>query len=446
MISTFLNTVNARLGRYFPEQRIYLKTESDMRYVRLTPFAQISATTILAFLFLWLLFSTTIVLIEATQSSGERDQSGRQQRLFEQRLSALSQDLNLRTNEAVSAQKRFNKALAQVSQMQTNLLASDDQLREFETGIDVIQNTLRRAIKERDAARAETKDIKAKVKGPKGVKRSIQEIADDAQDSLYYMAEALESAALNTGTLENEIASAEEMIANLEHVQAGTNLRNELILARLEEAVELSTEPLRNMFSAVGLDADVLLDQVRDGYLGQGGPLISPALEKLGDTQDGLINRAQLIVNGFDTLNLYAIAIQNIPFGIPLQNKYRLTSSFGIRTDPKEGGKRMHEGTDFASGYGAPIYAPADGNIIYANWESGYGRLIKISHKFGIETRYGHLSQLRVKVGQKVSRGERIGDMGNSGRSTGTHLHYEVRMNGTPVNPMTFIRAAKNVF
>ena len=90
MISAFLNTVNARLGRYFPEQRIYLKTESDMRYVRLTPFAQISATTILAFLFLWLLFSTTIVLIEATQSSGERDQSGRQQRLFEQRLSTLS--------------------------------------------------------------------------------------------------------------------------------------------------------------------------------------------------------------------------------------------------------------------------------------------------------------------------------------------------------------------
>ena len=417
-----------------------------MRYVRLTPFAQISATAILAFLFLWLLFSTTIVLIEATQSSGERDQSGRQQRLFEQRLSALSQDLHLRTNEAVSAQKRFNKALAQVSQMQTTLLASDDQLRELETGIDVLQNTLRRAIKERDAARAETKDIKAKVKGPKGVKRSIQEIADDAQDSLYYMAEALESAALNTGTLEDEIASAEEMIANLEHVQAGTNLRNELILARLEEAVELSTEPLRNMFSAVGLDADVLLDQVRDGYLGQGGPLISPALEKLGDTQDGLINRAQLIVNGFDTLNLYAIAIKNIPFGIPLQNKYRLTSSFGIRTDPKEGGKRMHEGTDFASGYGAPLYAPADGIIIYANWESGYGRLIKISHKFGIETRYGHLSQLRVKVGQKVSRGERIGDMGNSGRSTGTHLHYEVRMNGKPVNPMTFIRAAKNVF
>ena len=446
MISKFFNMVNERLGRYFPEKRIYLKTESDMRYVRLTPFAQISATAILAFLFLWLLFSTTIVLIEATQSSGERDQSDRQEQFFGQRLSALSQDRNLRANEAISAQKQFNNALVHISQMQTTFFASENQLRDLETSIDILQNTLRRAIKERDAARAETKDIKAKLKGPKGFKRSIQEIADDAQDSLYYMAEALENAALNAGILEDKIASAEEMIANLEHIQAGTNLRNELIFARLEEAIELSTEPLRNMFSAVGLDADVLLDKVRDEYLGQGGPLISPALEKLGDTQDGLINRAQLIVNGFDALNLYAIAIQNIPFGIPLQNKYRLTSSFGIRTDPKEGGKRMHEGTDFASSYGTPLYAPADGIIIHANWESGYGRLIKISHKFGIETRYGHLSQLRVKNGQKVSRGERIGDMGNSGRSTGTHLHYEVRLNGKPVNPMTFIRAAKNVF
>ena len=81
-----------------------------------------------------------------------------------------------------------------------------------------------------------------------------------------------------------------------------------------------------------------------------------------------------------------------------------------------------------------------------AGWENGYGRLIKIKHQFGVETRYGHLSQIRVEVGQRVSRGDRIGDMGNSGRSTGTHLHYEVRLGGTAVNPMTFIKAAKNVF
>ena len=84
--------------------------------------------------------------------------------------------------------------------------------------------------------------------------------------------------------------------------------------------------------------------------------------------------------------------------------------------------------------------------VTFAGRQSGYGNLIKIKHEFGIETRYAHLSRIRVKVGQRVSRGDRIGDMGNTGRSTGTHLHYEVRVGGKAVNPMTYIKAARNVF
>jgi murein DD-endopeptidase MepM/ murein hydrolase activator NlpD len=106
----------------------------------------------------------------------------------------------------------------------------------------------------------------------------------------------------------------------------------------------------------------------------------------------------------------------------------------------------MHEGQDLAGAHGSPIYTTADGVVTYAGWESGYGRLIKIRHDFGIETRYGHLSQIGVNVGERVSRGEHIGAMGNTGRSTGTHLHYEVRLSGTAVNPMTYIKAARDVF
>jgi murein DD-endopeptidase MepM/ murein hydrolase activator NlpD len=84
--------------------------------------------------------------------------------------------------------------------------------------------------------------------------------------------------------------------------------------------------------------------------------------------------------------------------------------------------------------------------VTKAGWSSGYGRLVTIQHAFGIETKYAHNSNLRVKVGQRVSRGDHIADMGNTGRSTGTHLHYEVRVNGKPVNPMIYIKAARNVF
>ena len=83
--------------------------------------------------------------------------------------------------------------------------------------------------------------------------------------------------------------------------------------------------------------------------------------------------------------------------------------------------------------------------MVFAGRQSGYGNIVKIRHDFGIETRYAHLSRIRVEVGQRVSRGEHIGDMGNTGRSTGTHLHYEVRVNGRPVDPMTYIEAARDV-
>ena len=156
--------------------------------------------------------------------------------------------------------------------------------------------------------------------------------------------------------------------------------------------------------------------------------------------------RANRLLNQMDRLNLYRIAAEKAPFANPVKNAFRFTSQFGYRRDPKTGGRRMHKGVDFAAGMGTPLYATADGVVIHAGWSSGYGRLVKIQHEFGIETRYAHLAKIRVKEGQRVSRGELIGDMGNSGRSTGTHLHYEVRVNGRAVNPMTFIKAGRDVF
>jgi len=147
-----------------------------------------------------------------------------------------------------------------------------------------------------------------------------------------------------------------------------------------------------------------------------------------------------------DQLNLYRIAAQKAPFATPVKSAFRFTSPFGPRRDPKTGGRRMHNGVDFAAKSGTPLYATADGVVTHAGWQSGYGRLVKIQHEFGIETRYAHLSRLRVKVGERVSRGDRIGDMGASGRVTGVHLHYEVRVGGKAVNPMIYIKAANDVF
>ncbi len=116
------------------------------------------------------------------------------------------------------------------------------------------------------------------------------------------------------------------------------------------------------------------------------------------------------------------------------------TSGFGVRSDPFRGGAAMHAGVDIRGAHGTPIYATADGIVGRAAYAAGYGNLVELNHGRGIQTRYGHLSSLVVQAGQRVKRGQLIARMGSTGRSTGTHLHYEVRLDGAAVNPMPFLQ------
>ncbi|GLV21595.1 M23 family metallopeptidase [Sphingomonadales bacterium 56] len=131
-------------------------------------------------------------------------------------------------------------------------------------------------------------------------------------------------------------------------------------------------------------------------------------------------------------------ANNNIPTGRPVL-KLSLTSNFGVRSDPFNGGARMHKGIDIPGPVGTPIYATADGIVSRAGWASGYGNLVQITHGGGLETRYGHMSKLVAAPNSFVRRGQLIGLMGSTGRSTGSHLHYEVRVDGQAINPMPFV-------
>ena len=139
-----------------------------------------------------------------------------------------------------------------------------------------------------------------------------------------------------------------------------------------------------------------------------------------------------------DTPGLSTIAIPSVE---PVDN-LRFTSNFGIRSDPFHGTARMHAGVDIPGATGTPIYATADGTIARAERAGGYGNLIEVDHGKGIATRYGHLSRILVASGTRVVRGQMIGYMGSTGRSTGPHLHYEVRIDGHAVNPVPFLTTA----
>ena len=135
-----------------------------------------------------------------------------------------------------------------------------------------------------------------------------------------------------------------------------------------------------------------------------------------------------------------AAATVAIPSTQPVKGT-SLTSGYGVRSDPFRGRAAMHAGIDLAGPLGTPIYATADAIVGRSEWAGGYGNLIELNHGRGIQTRYGHLTRSNVRSGQKVTRGQLIGYMGSTGRSTGSHLHYEVRIDGKAVNPIPFMEA-----
>ena len=135
-----------------------------------------------------------------------------------------------------------------------------------------------------------------------------------------------------------------------------------------------------------------------------------------------------------------------VPSDKPVKTDVEFTSGFGTRSDPFHAGAAFHPGIDLAGVYGTPIYATADGTVIHAGWNNGgYGNLVEIDHGRGITTRYGHMSAILVHEGDHITRGEQVGRMGSTGRSTGNHLHYEVRIDGRAVNPIPFMKSTDYV-
>ena len=169
-------------------------------------------------------------------------------------------------------------------------------------------------------------------------------------------------------------------------------------------------------------------------FTGTGGPFEAVQPLKSADPQF-----KQLFTSWkkLDRLETGTIAIPSVE---PVKGS-SFTSGYGVRSDPFRGRAAMHAGIDLAGPLGTPIYATADAIVGRAEWANGYGNLIELNHGRGIQTRYGHLSRSSVQPGQRVKRGDLIGYMGSTGRSTGSHLHYEVRIDGKAVNPVPFMQS-----
>jgi murein DD-endopeptidase MepM/ murein hydrolase activator NlpD len=434
--------LNARLETILPEKRLFLKSDDGTRFVRLRPATQAGVLAGGALLVGWTSVVTAFFLIDTISASSSREQAATAQIAYESRLGALASERDARARDAEEALARFYTALGEVSKMQEKLLAAEQRTRELETGIEVVQRSLRRTVAERDAARAEAEEALASLgEAPEAVARAERLHADAAIMSAA-LADLLDATARERDTAREFAEGADGEIDRMAAQAEAMEERNDRIFRRLEEAVEVSLEPLDKVFERSGISTDAILEQVRRGYTDQGGPL-EPLISTRGapgGIPDEDTARANRLLDRLEEVELYRRAAESLPLSHPVPGPHRRTSGFG----PRWG--RMHSGLDFAGPRGSDIEATAEGTVTHAGWMSGYGKLVKIQHPLGFETRYAHLNSIEVKVGQRVSRGERIGGMGTTGRSTGVHLHYEFRRGGKALDPVTFLDAGADVF
>lgn len=442
-----IHRLNAVLERYLPEKRLFLRSEvSNTRYLRLRPVSQALMLGGGGAFLLWSLFATAMVLTRAFESGDAREIAVREQIYIEQRIGTLVRERDRAVAAARSAEERYLQAMDRVAAMQGTLLVTEQRRAEMETGIEGLQTALRARMQERDEARARLRDIESTDLSDQLAR--LEADLDEARSTLDTMLAALTTTAEEREALRSV---ADAQLLQLDHLALEMRLvedRNERIFGQLEQAVEVSMVPMERMFRAAGLSPQDLLRAVRSGRQTRTAALTPITISTSGALDPNSDEaRANAVLAALEEIDLYRIAMQRTPFAMPLNTAgVRQTSGFGTRRDPRTGRQRMHNGVDWAGPRNHPILATASGTVTHAGWRGGYGRTVVIQHDFGIETLYAHLNRIDVNVGDRVSRGDRIGGMGTTGRSTGVHLHYEIRVGGRPINPLTYIRAARDVF
>ena len=207
-------------------------------------------------------------------------------------------------------------------------------------------------------------------------------------------------------------------------------------LNAVEEGMDSRMRRLRGVVSDLGLNLASL--EAAAPRAAMGGPFVPVKLTANAGPFEKQLYRINVTRAEMDRLNR---TLAQVPYRKPVVGEVEFTSGFGVRSDPFLGRPAMHTGLDFRAATGDPARVTANGKVVSAGWSGGYGRMVEVDHGNGLSTRYGHLSEINVKVGEIVKIGQVIGLVGSTGRSTGPHLHYETRIDGEAVDPQKFLRA-----
>jgi murein DD-endopeptidase MepM/ murein hydrolase activator NlpD len=233
-----------------------------------------------------------------------------------------------------------------------------------------------------------------------------------------------------------KVQGADNVLVRLQASLDKIESRQLAALSSVEDSMESRARRMRSVFTDLGLDLAQL--QGATPKAAMGGPFVPVKLPADAGAFERQLYRINITRAQVERLNR---TLTLVPYRKPVIGEVEFTSGFGVRNDPFLGRPAMHTGLDFRAASGDPVRATANGKVVSSGWAGGYGRMVEIDHGNGLSTRYGHLSEIGVRVGDQIKIGQVIGAVGSTGRSTGPHLHYETRIDGDAVDPQKFLRA-----
>ncbi len=423
------------LAHFLPTQTISFSDSHGVHSFTLSPVKRLALVVGGVALAMWGVIATVTVVLNSSADTQMRQRSAALTMAYESRLDALREERSLLLSQLEKTTARMDIAQARLMAQQESLLQIGAERQELASEINATQQQLQAALVDRDSAARQAANLETQL-------AALQELMTarlgGQADEVAVVTSMTEALAEAVQARDAEQQQVEELRTELDNLELQRNLnaqRQDRMLTQLEDALTVSMVPLSTMFEAAGLDVDALLANVRQNFSGTGG-----LSDERAEALPAFDSRVQGIMAKLDELASLNAAAARIPLVNPLHSGYRLSSPFGPR------GGRLHKGLDMASSLNTPIFATADATVRFSGTQSGYGNVVILDHGGGYETYYAHLNRRLVTVGQTLSRGDRIALMGNTGRSTGVHLHYEIRKDNVAVNPMTYIKAGRNVY
>jgi murein DD-endopeptidase MepM/ murein hydrolase activator NlpD len=429
--------LQAGLDRMFPERQFIVRAEGRISHLRVSQRAQVAVAAFLITLASWGGFASVKFLLH-TQIVAFKDDQIATARLAYRTL----------LGEVAEYQKKFNAITREIEENSVFSSSLREQSAQLQQNISTLETQLRATEQERELMAAAREKLRTQLVEIESnmqslasrnftLKGNLSHVENDLQTALAERNQAL----FESNNLRRQMRETENRLASIRETQLES-------VRQLAERTSGFIDSTEKVLQIAGLDPNQLLaSSDAKNRKGKGGPFIpfkpsSPAGE---DESDPIGTEMEALSQQLSRWESLQGVMRRVPLAAPLAT-YVINSPFGKRLDPINGMWAAHYGVDLGAPKSSPVHVTAPGMVTFSGYQDKYGRLIEIDHGNGIRTRYGHLDKTMVKKGDKVAFNQIIGLVGNSGRSTGSHLHYEIMVKDKPKNPMNFIKAGRHVF